>query len=41
MDLIVTDLTRFAKDDIVCIAGIELEIKTMYQAVAVPCEDRM
>jgi len=24
MDLIVTDLTRFAKDDIVCIAGIDL-----------------
>jgi hypothetical protein len=27
MDLIVTDLTRFAKDDIVCIAGIDLKSK--------------
>jgi hypothetical protein len=27
MDLIVTDLTRFAKDDIVCIAGIDAKTK--------------
>jgi hypothetical protein len=27
MDLIVTDLTRFAKDDIVCIAGTDLKSK--------------
>jgi hypothetical protein len=27
MDLIVTDLTRFAKDDIVCIAGIDVKSK--------------
>ena len=27
MDIIVTDLTRFAKDDIVCIAGIDVKSK--------------
>ena len=32
MDIIVTDLTRFAKDDIVCIAGIDVKSNTGFRS---------
>jgi hypothetical protein len=38
MDLIVTDLTRFAKDDIVCIAGIELKTKQCIRPLPYPAK---
>jgi hypothetical protein len=38
MDLIVTDLTRFAKDDIVCIAGIEAKSKQCIRPLPYPAK---
>jgi hypothetical protein len=38
MDLIVTDLTRFAKDDIVCIAGIEMKSKQCVRPLPYPAK---
>jgi hypothetical protein len=39
MDLIVTDLTRFAKDDIVCLAGIDVKSKQCIRPLPYPAKE--
>jgi hypothetical protein len=38
MDLIVTDLTRFAKNDIVCIAAIDVKSKQCIRPLPYPAK---